>query len=138
MTPTDIVRASIDTWNDADRQGFLGCYAEDCEIVSPGLEGSGHDGVAQFWTSIMTGMPDCRVEVVHLVAEGDLVAEEARSRGTNTGPISAPDGSELPPTGRTADLPFSAVHTVRGDRIVSSRFYWDTLTFLGQLGASGS
>ena len=79
-------------------------------------------------------MPDCRVEVVALIADGDTVAEEARSRGTNTGPTYGPDGSEMPPTGRSADFGFSAIHTVRDGRLVSSRFYWDTLTILGQLG----
>ena len=134
MTPTDVVRASIATFNEADRQGFLGCYAADCEIVSPGLRGAGHDGVAEFWSSIMTTIPDCRVEAVRLVADGDAVLEEAHSRGTNTGPVQGPDGSDLPPTGRAVDFAFGAAHTVRDGRIVSSRFYWDRPTFLVQLG----
>ncbi len=134
MNPTDVVRASVDTWNNADRQGFLACYAEDCEIVTPALDGKGHDGVAAFWTSIMGPMPDCRVQVLRLLTEGDAVAEEALSQATNTGPSYAPDGTEIPATGRTATFAFSALHTVQDDKIVSSHFYWDTLAILAQLG----
>lgn len=134
MTAIETVRKSIDTWNDADRQGFLSCYTDDCEILAPGLEGKGHDGVAAFWASTMGPMPDGRVDVTHLLADGDVVAEEATTRGTNTGPSYGPDGSEIPPTGREVVVPFGAVHTVREDKIVSSHFYWDTMSILGQLG----
>ncbi len=134
MTAIETVRASVDSWNDADRQGFLTRYAEDCEITSPLIQGAGRDGVAAFWASIMDGMPDCRVEVSLLLGEGDVVVEEAVATGTNTGISHAPDGSELPATGRVVSSPFAAVHHVRGDEIVSSRFYWDTMGFLAQLG----
>ena len=134
MTAIDTVRASIDSWNDADRQAFLARYTQDCSITSPDVQGTGHDGVAAFWASIMDGMPDCRVEVSLLVGEGDVVVEEAIATGTNTGVSRAPDGSELPATGHVVTTPFAAVHHVRGDEIVSSRFYWDTMGFLAQLG----
>jgi uncharacterized protein (TIGR02246 family) len=134
MTAIDTVRASVDTWNDADRQGFLACYAEDCSIVSPDVRGTGRDGAAAFWASIMDVLPDCRVEATLLVAEGDVVVEEATATGTNTGALHAPDGTEIPATGRTVTTPFAAVHRVRGEEIVSSRFYWDSMATLAQLG----
>ncbi|HEY2223189.1 nuclear transport factor 2 family protein [Actinomycetospora sp.] len=134
MTATDTVRASIDSWNDADRQSYLARYAEDCTITSPMVQGTGREGVAAFWASIMDGMPDCRVETSLLLGEGDLVVEEAVATGTNTGALRGPDGSEIPATGRVATTPFAAVHQVRGDEIISSRFYWDTMAFLEQLG----
>lgn len=54
--------------------------------------------------------------------------------GTNTGPSYGPDGSEIPPTGRPVEFGLMAIHSVRDRRIVSSRFYWDTMPILGQLG----
>jgi steroid delta-isomerase-like uncharacterized protein len=134
MTAIDAVRASVETWNNADRQGFLACYTEDCKITTPTLRGTGHDGVAAFWASTLGTMPDARVDVALLIADGQVVAEEATTRGTNTGPSSGPDGTEIPPTGRAVTIPFTAVHTVRDGRIASSRFYWDTMSILGQLG----
>lgn len=134
MTATDTVRASVDAWNDADRQGYLTRYAEDCSVTSPDVQGTGRDGAAAFWASIMDTLPDCRVDVTLLLGEGDVVVEEAVATGTNTGPVRGPDGSELPPTGRVVTTPFAAVHHVRGEEIVSSRFYWDTVAILVQLG----
>jgi steroid delta-isomerase-like uncharacterized protein len=134
MTAIDTVRASVASWNDADRTGFLTRYAEDCSITSPQVQGSGRDAVAAFWASIMDGMPDCRVTVSVLIAEGAVVVEEAVATGTNSGNMRAPDGSAIPATGRAATVPFTAVHQVRADEIVSSRFYWDTMAFLDQLG----
>lgn len=134
MTATDTVRASIERWNDADRQAYLASYAEDCSISSPQVQGTGRDVVAAFWASIMDGMPDCRIEVSLLFGEGDVVVEEAVAVGTNTAPSLGPDGASVPATGRSVSVPFSAVHEVRGEEIVSSRFYWDTMTILGQLG----
>lgn len=134
MNSAELVQNSIDTWNNADRQGFLACYADDCEIVTPAMRGKGHEGIAEFWAATMDTFPDNQVRVLTLVADGDIVAEEALTEGTNTGPSRAPDGSAIPPTGKSMTLPFTAIHTVHDDKIVSSRFYWDVLSILGQLG----
>ena len=54
--------------------------------------------------------------------------------GTNTGPLTMPDGSELPPTGAVVSVPYVGVHTVRGGLFVSSHYYWDQMAFLKPLG----
>jgi ketosteroid isomerase-like protein len=134
MTPIDVVRAAVDSWNDADRQEFIAGYTDDCEISTPTMSGTGHEAAAAFWTATMGSLPDGRITDVRLVADGATVCEEAVVSGTNTGPSRGPDGRELPPTGRSLRLPFAAVHTVRGDKIAASRFYWDTTTIAEQLG----
>ena len=134
MNATDVLRTSIGYWNDADRQAFIACHTDDCEVSSPSATGRGHDGVAAFWTTTMGSVPDGRVTEVRLICEGDTVVEEARVRGTNTGPSYAPDGSEIPATGQTVDFRFAAVHTVRDGKIAASRFYWDGLDVIRQLG----
>lgn len=54
---TDVVRRSVDAWNEGDREGFVACYAEDCELVTPSSSGNGVDGVAKFWAASMTAFP---------------------------------------------------------------------------------
>jgi hypothetical protein len=54
--------------------------------------------------------------------------------GTNTGPLTMPDCSELPPTGAVVSVPYVGVHTVRGGWLVRSHYYWDQMEFLKPLG----
>ena len=74
------------------------------------------------------------MRIVALAGDGELLAEEGVLTGTNNGPIPMPDGSGLPATGSAVELPYIAMHTVRDDRIVESRYYWDQMAMLGQLG----
>jgi ketosteroid isomerase-like protein len=54
--------------------------------------------------------------------------------GTNDGPLTGPDGSHIPATGRQVSAPFSGLHTVHDGRIISTRLYFDQLDMLTQLG----
>ena len=129
-----LVQAGADAWNAHDRPAFLGLYDADCELVTPAMHGKGHDAVGHFWDETMRAFPDSRLVDVRLTSAGEKVFEEGVVVGTNTGPVRAPDGSTIPPTGRSVSLPFAAVHHVVDDLIVSSRFYWDELAVVGQMG----
>lgn len=100
----------------------------------PALIGKGHQAVGEFWDTSMAEFPDGRVRILKLIGEGDLVGEEGVVEGTQTGPIPAPDGSEIPATGKSFSLGFATIHAVRGEVITSSYFYWDAMAMVGQLG----
>jgi steroid delta-isomerase-like uncharacterized protein len=74
----------------------------DPEIVDhsrpPGLP-EGIDGVRAILGMIRTGFPDHDAKVVHMIAEGDLVATYKTFTGTNTGWFFG-----APPTGKTATI----------------------------------
>jgi ketosteroid isomerase-like protein len=131
---TDLVEISTRLWNDRDRVGYRDCYTGDAELVAPGFGGKGHEAVLEFWDENMTGFPDNRVVVDRAVVHGDVLVEESRFEGTNTGPMTGPDGSPMPATGRAVSVPFAGVHVLRDGRIASTHFYWDTFDMLGQLG----
>jgi steroid delta-isomerase-like uncharacterized protein len=130
----DMVEATTRAWNDRDRSAYRDCYAEDTELVAPGFGGKGHEAVLDFWDETMAGFPDNRVVVARVVSQDDVLVEESRLEGTNTGPLPGPDGSPVPATGRPLSLPLTGIHTVRDGRITSTHFYWDTYDMLGQLG----
>jgi predicted ester cyclase len=131
----DLVELTTTTWNDRDRTGWRACYVEDCEMLAPGVvDGAGDAALLAFWDETMEAFPDNRITVAHVVAQGDLLVEESRIVATNTGPIAGPDGTPIPPTGRSLSLPFAGIHRIDGERIVSSHFYWDMFDMLGQLG----
>ena len=59
----------------------------------------GAEGVRAVFGAIRQGFPDHDAEVVHMVAEGDLVATYKTLTGTNTGAFFG-----MPATGRTATI----------------------------------
>jgi ketosteroid isomerase-like protein len=45
-----------------------------------------------------------------------------------------PDGSEIPPTGKTVELPGVDIITVRDGKVVSQRDYFYVVAMMSQLG----
>jgi steroid delta-isomerase-like uncharacterized protein len=134
MDLREMFERGTDAWNRHDVDGFAADYADDCELTAPGFVGKGRQGVREFWAQNEGPFPDSQVLVHRTVVEGDTIVEESVFRGTHNGPLPAPDGTEVPPTGAHIEVPFVAVHTVRGDRIVRTRMYWDQMEVMGQLG----
>jgi hypothetical protein len=65
---------------------------------------------------------------------GDWITVVTRVTGTFTGEMTLPDGTVIPPTGKTFDVEF--VQTVKwsGDRIVEIAAFWDSARQARQLG----
>ena len=134
MSAKDLMTGSVAAWNRRDRAAYLAVYAEDCTLTSPDGSGRGHDAVGAFFDALLRAFPDNRVRVDALAEDGELLAEEGVLTGTNTGPLPLPDGTDGPATGAAMELPYAAVHVLRDGRIVDSRYYWDQMAMLGQLG----
>jgi steroid delta-isomerase-like uncharacterized protein len=134
MDAKDLVQRGADAWNSKDQEGFFATYADDCEVTAPGFTGKGLRGLADFWNVWHSGFSDNQVTLRLVFAEHDNVVEESVFSGTNDGPLTGPDGSQIPATGRQVSAAFAGLHTVRGGRIISTRFYFDQLDMLAQLG----
>jgi sulfur carrier protein ThiS len=66
--------------------------------------------------------------------DGDLYFGEFTVEGVNTGPLAMPDGSELPATHRSVEIPATEVARVANGEIVEHRMLWDNMAFMSQLG----
>ncbi|HVE25105.1 MAG TPA: ester cyclase [Sporichthya sp.] len=86
----------------------------------PGLDGWRHAA-----TTMRTACPDWHSDRLHMVAEGDLVAEHFVASGTHTGPLFG-----VAPTGATLTLAGINLFRVRDGRVVER---WGTLDQLGML-----
>jgi inosine-uridine nucleoside N-ribohydrolase/predicted ester cyclase len=89
-------------------------------------------GRDELWATlglIRIAMPDLRVEILQLIAEGDFVAARVVISGTHTG-----DFMSIPPTGNPIRFALTSVLTVSGGKIVEER---QTLDFLSLLGGFG-
>jgi predicted ester cyclase len=79
--------------------------------------------------------PDVHREVFNVHVSGDVIVVELATRGTHQGQLSL--GSQnLPPTGRTIDVPSCDVFHVRGGKIASFHCYNAASVMMRQLGVS--
>ena len=78
--------------------------------------------------------PDDIVEISRVIEEGDTVVLEWRERGTNTGALPMPDGTELPATGKTVEMTGATVSTIRAGKYSALNAYYDSADVMRQLG----
>lgn len=85
--------------------------------------------------TIINGLPDLRMTIDHLIAEGDLVVANWTNRGTQSGELQLPGRQTLPPSGREVTFTESATFRIAESRIAEVWYVSDRLTMMQQLGA---
>ena len=118
-----------------DLEALRALYAPDAtaETADQGTM-TGRDAVVAYLGGFVTAFPDASFESVHQHETGDTAIDEGYFVGTNTGPLEAPTGESIPPTGKRVRLRECDVATVKDGLVTSHRFYFDQMDFLGQLG----
>src|SRR4051812_6632280 len=116
----DLDRA-VATW----RPGSLDRLHGFSDLLAP-------DGIRDYFGGIFRALPDFRLEVVSMVAEGDDVAVRWRATGTFDG-----DGTfeGLAPNGRSVELEGLDLLTVKDGKIVANEAYTNGMEFARQVGA---
>jgi ketosteroid isomerase-like protein len=118
-----------------DRQALEAVYAPDAVIETPDAGRlSGQDAVIDYLLGFEKAFPDASFESLHEHEAGDTAIDEGYFVGTHTGPLAAPTGETIEPTGKSVRLRASDFATASGGRVTSHRFYFDQMDFLGQLG----
>ena len=84
--------------------------------------------------NFMTAFPGSKFEVLLTIAQGDYVVMNWKVSGSNTGPLQAPSGVSIPPTGKKATLMGSTTSQVKNGKVTHTWAYWDMASLLGQLG----
>jgi steroid delta-isomerase-like uncharacterized protein len=122
--------ASVKT---GDTDAVLGMISDDIDFLAAGVPASGAAEVAGFVSGYRQAFPDMDFVIREWVEQGDTAVAEGSYTGTHTGPMQSPMG-EIPPTGRSIDLPFTTVFAARDGKLAAHRAYWDNVTFMTQLG----
>jgi ketosteroid isomerase-like protein len=65
---------------------------------------------------------------------GDWITVITHVTGTFTGEMAQPDGTVIPPTGKTFDLEFCQTVKWDGDRVIEIAAFWDTAKQTHQIG----
>ena len=80
-------------------------YADDAELTWPGMPTfKGRQAVVAFYAQMFGAFPDVQVTLRRIVEQGDAVAVEYASAGTNGGPLPLPTGELLPATNKHVDV----------------------------------
>jgi ketosteroid isomerase-like protein len=110
-------------------------YAPDAVADTPD-EGrlEGRDAVVGWLRTFSQAFSDISFELTSTAEAGDLAIDEGYLSATHTGAMPGPQG-EIAPTGKQIRIRECDIITVQGGVVVSHRFYFDQLEFLGQLGA---
>lgn len=112
-----------------DIDAALSLCSDDFELetVALGTRAMGSEMARLHLGLFFRAFPDYRVTLEGDAAGAGALTAWGRARLTFAGPI-----AEMPPTGRTAELPIFCVFTFRGDRIQSERFFFDFATLCEQ------
>jgi hypothetical protein len=70
-------------------------------------------------------------------ASGDTAVLELMWKGVHTGPLQTPTGT-IPPSNKSIEVPACQVVQVEGGKVKSASHYFDMLTMLTQIGATGA
>ena len=79
-------------------------------------------------------VPDCKLSVDEMIAEGDKVVMRWQMSGTNLGPDQAPDGTPMPPTGQPFTYTGITINQVANGKIVADVYENSWTTMLIQMG----
>jgi ketosteroid isomerase-like protein len=119
-----------------DSEALKALYAQDAVAETPG-QGTitGRDEIAAYlgeYSSV--AFPDAAWEERYKHEAGDTAIDEGYFVGTNTGPMTGPNGETIPATGRRVRARECDVATVENGVVTSHRFYFDVQDWLTQLG----
>ena len=130
-----VVRALYDAFNRRDMVKALALVTDDVKWINIPFSTSfsGHKGYREFLDNWTTAMPDCKVELVNVVAGDEWSVAECIGRGTHTGPLMGPQGT-IPATQKKLDLKFCEVLRFKDGQVAEARIYFDAATMMRQLG----
>ena len=126
-----IIRFTAAT-NAADWEAFNQLLTDDftrhCQ-ATPDVHINSREAFIKLQESFLSSMPDQKVMVEMLIAEGDKVAAYATYSGTLTGPM-----GNFPATGKSAESKFITIFRIEEGKIAEVWVEWDNLAMLTQLG----
>ena len=136
----ELMQTLDDAWNAQDVETFAKRHKEDVVVRWPGQPPTNgiHDHSAEAIRFFKT-FPDQHLDnrpYKLLMASGDWTCSIAHFTGTMTGPMTGPDGKQIPPTGKSFEVDFCTVARWDNGQIVEENLFYDLVTFMKQIGLS--
>ncbi|MFQ5630736.1 MAG: ester cyclase [bacterium] len=119
-----------------DLDALLELYADDATMIIAGEAEplKGKEAIRANQGAYFRAFPDMKIEFAAILTSEDEFCIEWILQGTNTGPLSSPEG-EIPPTGRAVNLQGAFFGKVSPEGLVTEdRTYFDSAVMMAQLG----
>ena len=130
-----IVRSHYDAFNSRDVAKSLPLVTNDVKWTNIPFNTvftgpKGYREALDMWT---IAMPDCKVEIVNVIAGDEWTVAECIGRGTHTGPLAGPAGT-IAATQKKVEMKFCELFRIKDGQIAEGRAYFDAATLLRQVG----
>jgi ketosteroid isomerase-like protein len=134
----ELMQTLDDAWNAQDLETFAKRHKDDVVVRWPGQPAThGVQAHREEAIQFFKTFPDQHIEnrpYKVFFASGEWTCSVARFTGTMTGPMKAPDGSEIAPTGKRFDVDFCTVARWHDGQIVEENLFYDLVSFMKQIG----
>ncbi len=132
----DIVRRQVDAINRRDHNAEAALYSQDAVRYTPitpeGLKG--RDAIRKWSEDSAKAFSDINIRLLNVNAKGDTVAAEFVATARHSGAFELPTGT-LAPTNRQFTIRGANFFRFNREGLISEeRLYFDTASFLQQLG----
>lgn len=132
MTTLDIA------WNSQDWDTFEKRHSADTAVYWPGQPDPtrGRQDHRAEAVEFFKTFPDNHLDLPYkvLIGEGEYTCSIARFTGTMKGPMKGPDGTEIPPTGKSFEVDFCTVARWKDGEIVEENLFYDLVGLMKQIG----
>lgn len=130
-----IAHSFFDAWNANDLNKGTSFEASNFMVDAPGAPGPMNSAQSrQYNQNFLTAFPGSKFEVLLDVVQGDYVVTNWKISGKHSGPLVAPSGAAIPPTGKNATVTGSTTSLIKNGKVVHTWSFWDMSALLMQLG----
>jgi uncharacterized protein len=128
-------RANFDALNAHDLDRWARDMAPDFRGEAPGMPGEmSREQNRAYLQAYMTAFPDLHFETESVIGSGEQVVVYWVGLGKHTGPMAAPNGMTIPPTGKPVRVKGSTFFEFKGGQISRGRALFDSSDLMRQLG----
>jgi steroid delta-isomerase-like uncharacterized protein len=135
----EIAKAAVIAYNEKDWSKAKDILAADAVYDEKGthrrIQGAGE--IIEAWQGWAKAFPDSKATFVRAFVSGDTAVLELVWKGVHTGPLQTPTGT-IPPSNKPIELPACQIVQVEDGKVKSATHYFDMLTMLTQIGATGA
>jgi len=124
-----VLRAHEEVWNSGNTNVVEKIYSADYIAHWAYGEDTDREGLKKMVAEARAAFPDMKEDIVHIVAEGDLVVTHFISSGTFTGEMNG-----LQASGQKLSRPEIAIHKIVNGMIAEQWTVSDQMTLMKQLG----